>query len=345
MNNSSVEFNHQIIESLFIEIIGSSWLTDVLNFYPFTIFGILGLTLNLLAFAILANKREFHMSMYTYLRVYTVQNSIMCLISTFNFLCTSYRLFSFVNSYTAQLFAQFIYIPIANFCYFYNGVLEILILLDRISIMNLRVKQCIKLSPAKICLIAGLACFIIDLPYYFTYEPGAKTILLSGNTTFTAWYLGTTSFATSQPGTVIVFVVAAVRDILVMLILVVLNVTSFILLSRYFKQKRQSISGSCPGRAGSISTQDRAAAEGHVSRAEKRAVIMVTLMCVMSVASHVSILIATVYSFFYLNLTLTHLSLNCNLILVLRCFIDFFLFYAFNTNFKRVCHEYLGFSR
>jgi hypothetical protein len=302
----------------------------------------------------------------------------MSLVNILNFLCTSYWLFpQVVNTYWTQVWAHCVYIPIAKMCYFYSCVLGIVILLDRIAIFSKSVKNLIKLSPAMISFISFAVCFFVDFPYFLVYQPGSKEVKLDATTRFTIWYLGTTTFAQSQAGSLLTFTVATLRDIVVMVILIVLNILSVYLLRKHFNKKKVVMgagpsAGSSAGPSSNSINQRGVEAPSHrfsfmpdtmskqpsesmiavksgragneVSKCERKATVMVMLMCGMSIASHVSILTATVYSLFYLNLMLTYLSILCNFILVLSCFADFFFFYFFNKNFKKACHKYLRLS-
>jgi hypothetical protein len=321
-------YHYDTVDDVLLALIGSSRFTDHLNFYPFLIVGFLGLVLNTFSFIVFttSDRHEFTAPLYTYLRFYTVQNALMCLVNTFNFVCNSYRLFPFANTYWAQIFAQFIFIPVNNLCYFYSGVLDIAILLDRISIFDQRVKKLMKLSPTTVCLISLAACFVVDFPYFLVYVPDSHRIHLANSTTttFTVWFIRATSFATSETSMALMFVIYALRDVLVAFALVTLNAISIQMLKSHLKKRVNK-----GGESG--------------SRAERKATLMVVLMCVMTITGRLLLLVAIIYSHFYLNLVLSYLNVACNFTLTLIGLIDFFLFYFFNKNFKRVCDRHLSF--
>jgi hypothetical protein len=57
--NASLVYEYYTVKSLLTNFVGSLYLTDVLNFYPFTIISILSLFLNIFALVIFMDKEEF----------------------------------------------------------------------------------------------------------------------------------------------------------------------------------------------------------------------------------------------------------------------------------------------
>jgi hypothetical protein len=217
---------------------GSTPALDVFNFLPFTITSTIGLIMNILAFLVFQDS-EFNVRLYAYLRVYCLNNACLCFLNIFNFTFSSIRLFSFANSYWAQVYYNYIYTPVITLNYFFGSVVDIIILLDRIGHFDKRIKPCIKLSPYWICIIAFLGCFLINFPYNILYEPGSITVNLNATITFTLWTSLPTSFASSRLATILVYVVAGLREILVFVIQISLNFVSVFLLKRYLNRKKR----------------------------------------------------------------------------------------------------------
>ena len=179
---------------------GSTWILDILNLYLFTIISILSLIANLISFIIFC-KMINSLPLNQYLRVYCVSNVCISLVSVFNFLATSYRLINWSNSFWTQAYYNYVYTPVANLSYFYSGVLDIVILLERIAIFNKLVKTYLdKLSPTFVCTVLFALCTFIDFPYFFVYVPFSFTAKLDANTSYTIWFSDASPFAKSIAG-------------------------------------------------------------------------------------------------------------------------------------------------
>jgi hypothetical protein len=128
-NNTAVYLTVDQIQ----EMLGSTWALDNFNFYPFVIVGPLGFIGNLFSFAVFLNKDLASLPFYQYMQVYTVCNAIVCLLGTFNFFSNSHRLFPWGNSEWAFTYYLHAFVDSANFLYFFNSLLNIFIMLDRIA--------------------------------------------------------------------------------------------------------------------------------------------------------------------------------------------------------------------
>jgi hypothetical protein len=386
-NASSSYFYYSLDELLTAH--GSTWILDNLNLYLFVIFGIVGALLNLFAFVIFLDA-EFTVALYGYLRVFTLNNIVMCLVSIPKFSFGSFRLASWTNSYGAQFWLNFFYSPISNLSYFYGTLLTICILLDRIANFNRHVRSWMTVPYRYVCLIALIVTVVIDSPYFFVFAPTASTYKLNATANITFWYSGTTDFAFSTIGTIITFVVYALRDVLVMGIEIALNIVSVLLLRAYL-QKKLKLAASKPGvsnptgpnqlaptltnQATTKIVMSTTAGDGvgdvaitsnpalnknavvakavikapaattaeKVSSADRRAVIMVGVLCVLSVCEHTLIIAEIVYPYFFFNLNNFILYSLGDFTMLFKRFLDFFIFFFFNKNFKKVCKRYLGF--
>jgi hypothetical protein len=393
MNSSNASsYYYYTLDALFTAY-GSTWILDNLNLYPFVIVGILGALLNLFAFIIFLD-REFSITLYNYLRVYTLNNTIMCLISISNFFWDTYRILPWSNSYWTQVWLNFVYTPISNVSYFYSSLLDICILLDRIATFNSFVRSCMTLPCRFVCLITLLVTLVIDLPYFFVFVPAYNVSKLNATTEITIWFSSTSSFATSTAGTVVTFVVYALRDVLVMVIQIVLNIVSVLLLREHLQNKLKLTSGPfgltgvnnptalnqqtstlanqatttrgiVPTTAGgdvaegtshmnptlggktvkskSAVRAPAATTAERVSSADRRATIMVCILCVLTMCEHTLIIAEIVYPYFYFNLNNFILYSLGDFFQPFKRLLEFFIFFFFNNNFKKVCKRYLGF--
>lgn len=350
MNETSVNYTTYTYYDLeyLLRTYGSTWTLDILNLTVFTAVSVIGLILNLFGLVVFLDKSEFNIPLYQYIRVSLVANSILCLASVFNFLATSYRLIAWSNSYWTQAYYNYVYSCIINLSYFYVSVLDIVILLDRIANFDKRFKTWFKLSPYTICIVIFVICALIDSPYYFVFMPGSFTAYLDRNTTFTIWFANTTPFAQSPVGRIVNFTLCAVRDGLVMIIHIVLNIISIHMLKNHLRKKKRITQG--PGTLiGNVtflrehltnSTEqvvvNKMSSKDAAAKADLNATLMVIIMCILSICAHVFTLTMILYSNLHFNLLVFILYFIGDFFLPLKAMLDFFLLLRFNKKFKQI---------
>lgn len=192
----------------------SYWSIDSLYLFIFTPVSFFGVFLNLLSFHILI-KISNKSNLFEYLKIYCLNSVILTLSATFLFLSRSRRYISESSSYWQIAYDTFVYIPIANTAYFIGSVLDIIILLDRLSAFNPTVKTFItKISPLKTTLIIVSFCIAINFPYYFVYEPSSMSINTNLHASHLFYFLNVTQFSESYLGTILLYIVYFIRDVL-----------------------------------------------------------------------------------------------------------------------------------
>jgi hypothetical protein len=118
MNSTNTSYSYySSYDDLFLTVFGSTKTMDTLYLYPFTILNLVGVILNLLCFVVFCD-REFDTPLFFYLKVYTINSAVLCLVVSTQFVSSSYHFFSWVNSYWAQVDYAFVIIPIGSTGYF-----------------------------------------------------------------------------------------------------------------------------------------------------------------------------------------------------------------------------------
>jgi hypothetical protein len=148
-------------------------------------------------------------------------------------------------------------------------------LLDRISLFDRRIKNMIKLSGYKISLIAFLVVFVVDLPYYGWATIFSMTFKLDANTSYTLWRFKSSDFTTSELGSVLTYIDIALRDVLVTLLQIALNLASIYLFKKHMANKSRLTESNKSG----------------PSSAEIRATVMCFVMCALSLVEHLIIVV------------------------------------------------------
>jgi hypothetical protein len=146
---------------------GSTWILDILNLYPYSILSILGIILSSFALAIFQDE-EFNIPLYKYLRIYTTNSIVNCVLSLGNIFWSVRRIIPWSNSYFTQVYALYVFLPFATMCYFFSSVLDILILLDRIGHFNKKLKGFMTMPVYKMCAIEFVFCFVFNFPTFWS---------------------------------------------------------------------------------------------------------------------------------------------------------------------------------
>jgi hypothetical protein len=113
-----------------------------------------------------------------------------------------------------------------NVAYFFGSMLDMVILLDRISTFKPNVKEWFRLSPYKTCLLCLIIVILVSGPYYFVNQVDSVTLRLNPTENFTVWFFRSSDFASTTLGSVLMFLVYGIRDLGVMVMQIVLNTTS-----------------------------------------------------------------------------------------------------------------------
>jgi hypothetical protein len=353
-NNSSLP-TLDMIQTAF----GLTPLMNILWFYQFVVVGSIGFILNISSFVIFINGK-FDIPLYQFLRVYALNSSIICLVSIFLFACNSSRLFPWANARQAQDYISYVYIPIMNTCYFFSTLLDILITIERISLIKTRFKLVLKLTAYKMCMAAFLLCCIINVPFYFTFQTSSALFQLDTGSAYTIWFPEPSAFARSRAGMIINFIIAFIRNLFLMTVEILLNVISIYYFKQYLikhSKAVQTLRGNMVhgiaefnGTPNQYNTNNQHLAReppSHATaRSDQRACFMVTSLCILSIFEHVIFTASDVYTIFFNSTTTSETTFlfyfSTMFSCVLKHALNFPLFVIFNKNFKRACWSHLS---
>jgi hypothetical protein len=362
LNNSNASLANETNEAQYYYYIYAS-LDQMLDLYTpwfgeyFWVFvyfptSLLGFLLNILSFIIFF-KKEFNIKLYTYFRHLSVAGLIFCGVSIPYPFSISKR-FGFVSNYAFTAWQTYFYIPIGSTAHYYATVMDILILIDRLSTFVPKLKSIYsKVGSNKICIISFIIILIIIFPYFFVFDP-ILTIFPyygSNNTVeiFSVYYTLPTTFATSTIGQIITFIIYSLRDAFVLLINIVLNTASTILLKRHLRKRakmlkrgntEQQIEEKKDNNNSKETKKDeKKKREGNVDR---KASIMVIVLCTVSAISNTLYMSSIINFYFNYGSAANIFGQIGEYSLVTKYFLNFFVFYNFNTNFKNGLKKMIG---
>jgi hypothetical protein len=212
------------------------------DFYP-TILGILGFALNTLSFVALCKSVEFNKrpnaSLYFYMKVYSLTNAFLSFISIFTFVGCSYRLYSWSNCLPTQIYYSIVLGISSSLMCMYASILEIVIILERITYFKIQLKKLFVISGPRVCLLSFLVCLIVDAPFYFIYIVDSRTFKLNLTATFTIWFTSTSDYASSLVGKVLLYICYALKDVGIVLIQIFLSLLWLCLFRGYLINRQK----------------------------------------------------------------------------------------------------------
>lgn len=259
--------------------------------------------------------------LYSYLKAYTINNFLICCCLFIQFF---YAVYSLGDPRTMTVINSYVIFPFLGLFYLNGSLLDVAILLDRISIFNKKVKEGLDVvKPFIRIILIGFVSVLFNIPYYFLYAPVRVDVELDNNSEYAVWISGSSSLSSTQAGNALVLFILIVDYIAVMLVQIVLNICSVIYIKHHLKDKK-AIIGATKSQAKSYQNLDM------------KNGVMVTILCLISLVEHILFISCNVGQFFFAdrinNVLLQRITFFC---LGLRRFTDFFFYMKFNQVFKK----------
>ena len=263
----------------------------------------------------------------------------MCLVLSTYFNIT-YNYFDMTNSFLVRAYSSIVYIPIVTILAFFSGFLDILISVERLLDFFPNVR---KLTSLKSCFILMPVVILITLPYFFIYYPSHLDVDLSQNETFRLYFIGLSDFGQSSIGQIVNNVLFFIKDVLVFIIEIVLNVLLVVLITKHKNKKKRVIKTTTiplnslqpppsPFRVSSSSSHSTINA-AVVSKRNKNITVMVVVICVFSGFAHVTTIMCNTSLTIAQNTLSYSFCFGANFFLSLKSFSNFFIFLFFNNLF------------
>ena len=338
------------------ELFGSSWTLDSLILFLATPVSLAGVLLNSLNFYVLSNKKFESKIIFSFLRVYSLNSLLMCLVLSTYFNIT-YNYFEITNTFIFRAYSSIVYIPIVTVLAFFSGFLDILISVERLLdfFPNAR-----KLTSLKSCFILMLVVILITLPYFFIYYPAHLDVNLSQNETFRLYYIGLSEFGQSSIGEVVNNVLFFIKDVVAFIVEIVLNISLVVLLRKHVNKKIKVITltpdsnpvnnhqiPASPSQMqpptsplgiseGSAQFTFRSNSLDPIALAYKRnknITMMVVVICVFSGFAHITTIMCNSSLAIAQNSLSYGFCFGANFFLSFKGFSNFFIFFLFNNLF------------
>ena len=344
MNNSTDAFS--FFNEEFYTRIGSTKLSDFLYIYLLTPLCVSGILLNILSVIILFKIKIEQTKLYKYLIMYSLNSILFCFVCLFIFIPNSPRFFQHFTSLFARVYKCVILTCITSVLLSIGNFLDIIIGIDRLAIFDKKFNFVTKYSLFRIFCIIFVLSILVNFPVYFSYYVKSDEQFLSDAKLkkLSFRYCGRTEFFKSSYGSIFTMLHLLLRDWLTLICeiitsyLSISNYRKFLAMTRRINPNRTEMNIISVGVIGSGLNIDYDKNKKWKRKNEKgrQLLLMTIILSGMSIVSHVIISVVTVFS---LNATYSLLlhSLNiCYFVLVLKHNLNFFIFFCFNTNFRRL---------
>ena len=291
---------------------------------------IITFVLNIFSFKIFMGN-EFKNHIYTYLRVYCINSAFISIYDSL-FYVQQRKYGNIGDNVTLSTILVYGYNYLQNFSSYFNNILDIIILTERINLFSVNKKYLKRYNDYVICFISLVFCAIICLPYIAYYKTMILYALMNSAHLFQFNGITTSDFYNSLPGKIYNYGIYFLKDVLMFIIEIIFNIMSILLLRRHLLKKKNLTTITTSNLNNNNDNQngrfDRA-----ISRAEEKMTILVIVMSSFSFFQHFAIILFIVYSRVNVNFSKRFLVFY-SLSYTLKNFANFFLFYLFNPNFR-----------
>ena len=305
---------------------------------------------------IIFSSKKFNTPTDQYYRLITSLNVFAMLFSIPYGFCFTPKFFPSMNSYYCAV-VQCVYIPYTDLIIHFVGVLEIAILLERLKILNLFVKRHFLLRPLHFSIIFFLFCFLVDAFYAFNYTPvnGGDYFYTDKNGNFkqnTFYYLDTSPIALTPVGSAFLIVIYVIKNVFTIITTVTLSVVAHIEMNNYLKRRHvrfrfsafqiqtaQTVQSARNNNSLSLDygniVQIATPSQYNQERINKNHLFMIIVLCFITIFERLLSITCDTYFLFSVDQVAFILSALVDLVYVLGPALSFFVFYNFNSNFRK----------
>ena len=226
--------------------IGSTWIIDSLYMFIVLPEAFIALFLSLISFVCFMNKDFDRLLIYKYLRIFTFNNFLQNLIGMFCFITYSQRYFIYGDSYVSRIYRCKVTNYVLNTFYFFGNVLDVVIVIERLSKFSPKQKGFEKFSSMKLSINLLILCLTINLPMAFVYyvknDQEFYSYLHDFNTLLTFTYCGREPFFTTIAGKGLILLTVFLRDIITLIFEFVISLYAIIKFKNFINRRSKLIS-------------------------------------------------------------------------------------------------------
>jgi hypothetical protein len=179
MNTSYNKSDIYYPKDFWLNKFGSYWYQDVANF-GIILLCLIGMILNIISYLVFRGREFYSLTIYEYLRVYSLNSALICAIGSTRFIGYSKHFFAFSNSEWATRYFINFFLPVINSLIMYQSLLDILLSFDRIALFaNNRFMFYRRLKPKVTCFILLILSFVLMTNFWLLYTPRQVEVKLN----------------------------------------------------------------------------------------------------------------------------------------------------------------------
>ena len=324
-----------IIDEAFYQRIGSTWVIDSIYLAVISPMGLIGFVLNLFCFGVLLKIKIKGTKTYEYLKIYSLNSALICLAFGFFFISNSPRYFKDFTNYYVKFFTCRIFGYGTISLYFFNNLLDILIILDHIAIFKPKLNVLHLHKPYILCSIIFIACFSINSCYFFSTDIVSNEVFFQSNSIS---YCEQNEFGKTSHGFLLNMIVIILRDIVTLILEIISSVLLIYYYDKYKKMSLQILARE--NRINEVNVLNKTILELNRHKREKRQqlLFMTIILSIFSFVTHIIVAVVFVFLVFVIfenRLIFFSMVLFGSFSMVFKHFLTIFILYFFNVNFKK----------
>ena len=320
-----------------ITFFGSSILIDQINLYFLTPLSLIGAVLNLLSFIVFSQKDFSSINLCSYLKILTLNSLAVNLLQSTVFFFTNYRFFEFTNTVQMVNYYSYFYFPFISVTYTFGNIIAIIINLERIFQAKKRADYFKKLNSKVVGLVLFVVCILLNIPLFLTYTPSNKQLPIGPSSFFTVHYNTYTQFSTGLFGKITTYILYGLRNIVIYLIEIVVNVVLVLSLKSFLKKKQQLTGKFYSNKISFNGSIEQSNAKNYTKskKLEFKSTVMVLIICLLSTLEHSFYIAYTLYILFNFDFVTNVLFVVSNFLITFKHFFNIVLFCVFNKVFRK----------
>jgi hypothetical protein len=351
MNNQSENptnwtFQFVITESFLLQL-SSTWALDSIYLFSVVPIGITSVLLNSIGFGVLCRIHINATNLYKYLRVYSLNSSLMSLIISCMFLSFSARYFDFFREpigiwYRCRVFG---YGMLS--LYLFNNLLDILVVLLRLAIFVPKLRFLESMRPLFVSFSLLVVSLIVHSPLLILYDTVSDYEVV---TTKAISYCALSQLGKSKPGIFLNILVIFVRDFLTIILEVVISYMSVFYYVKFrtnaanLRLHETSLNAIRNGNP--LRTNHELNRQKKEEKNKHQLLLMTIFISFSSIATHLVVAVAFLLlaSSVSENIRIIYFSIVCFAIhcFSLKLLFNVFVFYFLNSNFKNQLRRTFG---
>ena len=339
MNNT---LDYYVTDSLLIRI-GSTLILDSFHLFVILPLGLIGFVWNIYNFIIFFKINIKQTKLYSYLKVYSINSSLLCLIVSSTFISFSPRYLNIFKYYFSRIHRCFLLSYTVSTLYFIGNMLDIIIVFDRLSIFVKKFKTITQLRCRFTIGLIICISLIINLPTLFNYYVKSDSEYIQDlREPDDFYYCPKTNFFKSKIGFIVTVFQVLIRDVITLIFEIVLSIMCIVYHEK-FSIKSKKIKGinfsmnTVTSKPLKSNDSNLSLIKNSASKKEikgKLLLQMTIFLCLTSIISHMVVCLTFLFSTDSLSSLLFDAFFTSCLGLILKNLSNFFIFYFFNLNFR-----------